>query len=321
MDRLFETNTLTRVVNDLRTPVHGFLMMLFNMVLQFEEEKVYFDRDRPDQGLMPASLPTVQAVVTQEKSYDTESFQPGYRKHKTPCDINRPFRRAAGEQISGSSTPRERARMAVAENLAMHKMMFYNLLEYFCAQTLVYGGYAMVGQQYPERIIDFNRPDSHSIVLSGSDRWSNAASDPNDDLLDWAELGAKNGAGMLDTLIMGNAAFKAFRSHAKVKEKFDWASNSRNMSDVDTGSQFDRGIKYRGQYDGFAIYTYQDWYKSDGYHYHRNAAGVPWCTKSASPRARSSPSSRRVRSSWSTRRTSAAPERSARSAMSISSTA
>ena len=271
-DLLFKTQTLTRVVNDLRIPEHGLLKNIATSTIQFEEEEILFDEGRPTQFLAPWVLPTVQGKIIEERSFQTSGLKPAYIKMKTPCDIHRAFRRSAGEQVGGTMSPRARAMMAVNENLAQHKDIWMNRLEWMLANMLVHGGYAVYGEDYPLRVLDFGRPANNTIRLTGNEQWISDHADSNvsDFLQDWASLFAKNGGGRLATLIMGVGAWKAFRNHRDVTEKFDWASNPKNMTQIETGSVMGRGLEYKGSFDNFAIWVYQDWYISDGTEYRRD---------------------------------------------------
>ena len=227
-----------------------------------------------DMELAPFVLPTVQGSVVQEKSYRTEAFRPAYIKIKTPCDQNRPFRRAMGEQIGARQySPRQRAMMAAAENLAKQRAIIRNRIEWMCANVLLHDGYAITGEDYPTVLMQFGRPASHRIRQASATRWSQDTSNPVNDLIDWAELFAQNGGGQLDTVIMGSSAFKRFKDHEKVKERWDWASNTGNNANLNLDAQKTRGMKFRNEFDGFQFYTYFDWYITDGVEYERNAAG------------------------------------------------
>ena len=267
---LFKTQTLTRVVNDLRMPEHGLLKNIAMSSLQFEEEEILFDTGRPTQFLAPWVLPTVQGKIIQERSYQTKGLRPAYIKMKTPCDIHRSFRRAAGEQIGGTQTPRARAMMAVNENLSQHKDIWMNRQEWMLANMLVNGGYAVYGEDYPLEVLDFGRPANNDFKLTGTgNSWTQGPNIP-DFLQDWSSLFAKNGGGRLADLIMGVGAWKAFRSDRLVEKRFDWASNPANETALNVGAMQGRGLMRKGTLDNFNVWVYQDWYISDGMEYKRD---------------------------------------------------
>ena len=267
---LFKTHTLTKSINDLRMPEHGFIKNIATSMIQFEEEEILFDLGRPTQFLAPFVLPTVRGKTIQERSYSTKGFRPPYIKMRTPCDIYRAFRRGAGEQIGGSATPRQRAMMAVAENLAQHKDIWMNRLEWMLANLLVHGGYAIYAEDYPLEVIDFGRPKSNDIVLTGSDTWDNESANISDFLQDWASLFAKNGGGRLADVILGVGAWKGFRNNERFEKQFDWATNQGNDASLDVGAVQGRGLQLKGTIENFRIWVYQDWYISDGFEYVRD---------------------------------------------------
>lgn len=274
MDLDYGTTNLVMVVNDLRGSPHAVCNQVFGREITHDTEEIRFDKGTPNRGLAAWVSPLVEGKVLQTKRFSTRSIAPGYIKIKTPLDQNRPFQRAYGEQITGGQySPAQRAMMHLREELEQHVEFIENRLEWMSCHALVNDGYVIESDDYGKSALEFGRPSSQSIILSGDDLWTDSASNPSDDLLKWARIIAGNGGGAARMVIMGLSAFMAFRSHAAVKDKWDWASNALNMSDVNTGAQFEPGLQYRGMYDGFAIYTHMDWYISDGIEYHRNAAG------------------------------------------------
>ena len=270
----YSTSNLTYAINDLRGSEHAISEMVFDRELTFDTESIRIDREIHARRLAPWSGPMTRGVRVSPRGFKTESLAPGYQKFVTPLDKNRPFHRAYGEQLLGGGySPAQRAMMQLREVLMDHEGMLMDRCEWMCAHTLVHGGYGIATRDHGDIVIDFGRPASQDIVLARDELWSDPQSNPNTNLTKWAELMAVNGGGMGTMVIMGTDAFIAFREHPKVEKKFDWASNRMNMSDLDIGAQFTFGLKYRGHYDGFEIYTHVDTYISDGVEFARAAGG------------------------------------------------
>lgn len=69
-----------------------------------------------------------------------------------------------------------------------------------------------------------NYDANHKLALTGTDRWTNAASDPLADVQAANEAIRRSIGRYANTLTLGPTAFNAARSHEKVKEQFKYTS-------------------------------------------------------------------------------------------------
>ena len=278
-DLLYKTVTLTRTINDLRTPDRPLMSMGFGTMQRSETQEIMFDMDSPDQGLMPFSSPLTPAPLLQEKDHFTKSLRPATLQYKTPLDTQTPYKRAMGEgPLGGSMSPRERRRMQTNRVLVRQRNNWMNRLEWMAAKSLVDDGY-IVGlgdESYPLRTLSFGRPANHRISLSGNRVWTSdhADSDPGDHFQEIAALMARNGGGTMRSVILGRNAWTAFRKHEAVTEKLDRKAEPITSVGISTGVVNMRGLSHQGTFDGVNIYIHMDWYVSDGKESRLNAAGT-----------------------------------------------
>lgn len=168
------------------------------------------------------------------------------------------FKRAKG--FTPYDTSYDPLEKALAEDLDAHIYDIEFMKEIMCANALVNGKIPLFnkvnGDVKEVAAIDYKRPVSHSVTLSGTAAWDNAGSD----LLEQAEqyssmiMDATGGFGATD-LIMGTKAFSAFLKHANVKDLLD----NRN---INAGSlNINLQSLYRGMWNGLRLWTINASYK------------------------------------------------------------
>lgn len=149
---------------------------------------------------------------------------------------------------------------AVAEDMDAHRDDIDRMVEIMCAQAAVDGRidlYDMIeGQIVKNYTVDFKRPASHTVVLTGDALWSNAGSDLVGSMDAYDLLIQEDTSGLSATdLILGKNAWTVFRRHPDVKDTLD---NRR----IDIGQLSPRvGAKLKGQWNGLNIWTHNATYK------------------------------------------------------------
>lgn len=148
---------------------------------------------------------------------------------------------------------------AIAEDMDAHRDDIDRMVEIMCAQAAVDGRidlYDMIeGQVVKNYTVDFKRPASHSVTLTGDALWSNPASDLVGMMETYNLLIQEDTSGHSATdLILGKNAWTAFRRHPDVKDSLD---NRR----IDIGQLSPRvGAKLKGQWNGLNIWTHNATY-------------------------------------------------------------
>lgn len=262
MPDLFSTDALIAVVEDLTVPGSAMLDAFFGVTEQHTTEEVHFDRQDGARKLAPFVSPLVAGKVVQERGFATSSFRPAYIKPKTGLDPNRPLKRAIGERIGGGElAPAARESIQVAGTLADHVQMIRNRLEWMACEVLRTGSVTISGEGYQTVSLDFGRDPAHTVALAGGALWSAGTATISDNLTDWSLLIAKNGGSAAEDVVMDPDAFKAFISSEEVAGKID----KRNLTDnqIAGGAAKYKGLTYKGEFDGFRIWVYQDWYEND----------------------------------------------------------
>ncbi|MEZ6854204.1 major capsid protein [Halodesulfovibrio aestuarii] len=254
LDLLFRPRTLTSVAVQ-RKPVPRLIQSLF------------FKRGIPllsdTVDLRKISVPMYVLPMVSEVSGATAI--PGASRQVTvvPTARFRPSRpssatdllnvTANGESVElkpGMGNMLQRVNDAVALDIAVLDDSIEASIELMCSDLLRTGivtAHADDGISYK---VDYQMPTDHVIVLSGTDLWTDPASDPEGLYEDVAQI-IQDKTGMRpDTVVQGNNAWRAFRNNAKVKEEL-------NNRGVQSGNRIiNIGNTYKGDPYNMAHYVY-----------------------------------------------------------------
>lgn len=263
---IFGTNELNRLVMSLKRSPAFVLNTFFNQVETSDSETVYFDveKDGKKRRLAPFVHPLVEGKVVESRGYATKSFRPAYIKDKRVFDSQRPFKRVAGETIgSGQNlSPSQRLELLVRMDTVDQIEMLTRRMEVMCVEALLTGketvNMLMPDGQENEVVLDFERANSQTIVLTGGDRWGQSGVEPIETLEDAALNTLQTSGSSIRSLIFDPVAWKSFRKNSALLEK------KLDMRRVVSG-QINIGglpehVSYKGNDGTFDYWVYADWY-------------------------------------------------------------
>jgi hypothetical protein len=218
---IFSVGVLNRVVDNIE-PVPQFLLRtFFPSVIQSEDEEITFDIRDGAPRIAPFVAPVSQGQIVEGRGYRTERFSPAYVKDKRVFDPNKLPRRAFGERIGGSMSLAERMRRRVAEETQDQEEMFSRRLEVMAGQVLTTGTATIVGDLYPEVVVDFGRHTDLTVTLSGTSEWGDSGVDPLADLRAWQQLLHTRGKVRPTNVVMTPDAWELFVASDSVQDLFD----------------------------------------------------------------------------------------------------
>lgn len=257
----FSTNTMLGVLENLKRPNTGLLNAFFGTVTQSQTEHISFDVDEGKRYLAPFVHPLSEAPVKELRGQRVDTFTPAYVKEKARWTPDRALRRQIGEAFGGTLSPEQRRDLALANELTDQMERILRRKEAMAFEALKTGKVTVVGDKYPQAIVDFGRDSSlneGSNNLTGTARWNQSGAAPMDNLDDMSEKSVKfSGSPILD-VVLDAAGWKAFRANTKVQRdlelpKYD-AGTIMNMEPVA------EGLQYKGQYGGYRIWMYTGFY-------------------------------------------------------------
>lgn len=224
---MFEPRNMIAALKQIAPPSNALLDTFFPTIKQHNADKIDIDIiDATGRKLAPYCSPKVGGVVLAGKGFTTKTITLPYIKIKSPTSALEALSRAPGETIYDSAmNPMQRAAAKLGEDMAEIRDQILRRLEWNAAQLLDTGKID-IDQNGVVLEIDFGMKSAHKEVLTGTDVWSNAASDPILDLEKWAEMQGQDSGIYPSDAILGADALAAFRTNAAVLKYLD----NRNIS-------------------------------------------------------------------------------------------
>lgn len=205
----------------------------------------------------PFVNPTLPGKPVESLGYETKTIKPPYIKMLRKSDAYTLMNRRPGESIYRPPVPPvQLAAEKLAEELEDASQMVHRRIEVMAAEAIRTGKITVIGEGL-NAVIDFQRDTDHSITLSGTDLWDNAASDPTEDILDWKHLINQATGLNANRLMLGFLALKAFLKNQKVRDILD---NRRLEIGNVSRQELPDGVIYYGNIHGVDILSYNDWY-------------------------------------------------------------
>lgn len=254
MFNALSTSTMLEVVRKVGKFEPFLLNVFFPNVITSPDESIHFDSISEDVTMAPFVSPVVAGKVHKERGGKLMSFKPAYLKPKNVVKPSKTLQRRPGESYLGNLTPAQRKQAAIADHLmAQDKSITYRE-EWMAAQAVLNGKVTVVGEDYPEQVVDFERTAANNVTLAGAAKWDTVDKetyDPTDDLTTWAE----QATGSINLIIMGKGAWTKFSSFKAVKEKLD--SRRGSSSTMETATK-DLGMvtSYKGFFGDVEIWVY-----------------------------------------------------------------
>lgn len=201
----------------------AFYQGLFGNQFYSTQESIIFDEIYDDLRQVAKYVdPAAISVVNRYKGYEVKSFKPAYVKEKDAIEAwsQRLMQRMAGEDIGGSRSPEQRAKMIRAKQIQIHRQKIENRIEQMCAEALVTGAIRISGDQYEDVTVNFGRDAALTILTPQGGAWVAAGTvDPLVGIGAARDLVYDKGNAVVDTLIMGRAAYAAFLAYMSKPER------------------------------------------------------------------------------------------------------
>lgn len=267
---IFSTITLGEVIQQQLPESNYWLDNFFPREVTFDTEEIAFEELPTDLRMAPFVSPRVQGRIMKEKGRTSKTFRPAYVKPKHEVNPFKTIARRAGEAIGGSMSREQRWNLAVAENMRQESLMIDRRFDWLAAQAVQMGGVTIVGEDYPEVYVDFQRSATLTRTLVGTARWGEADADPLQDIRDLRTEAFRLSSRTISRLTMGLDAFDLFFEDDKVRELLKDNTVSVNRTSDSTLSAFsggDQPVEYRGVLQGangqgrIEVYTYAQQYE------------------------------------------------------------
>lgn len=221
-------------------------------------EWIEFDEIETNRRLAPFVVPNVQGQPMRLDGYETTRIKPAYLKPKHALDTSHVLRRRPGEQWGGSMSPGERDNAIVLDVLATQSDSIRRRWNWMACEVVKNGAVTISGENYPTRLVDFERAAAQTVTLTGTTTWDGADGDPMANITLWNQMVYESGAAGRD-VVMGRAAAAAFFANERVQKMFETRRGS--SAQLETYNTIGSPVVYHGSLPGgLNFFTYGDTY-------------------------------------------------------------
>lgn len=265
----YTTHDMLGVIEKLPKPSTFWLNLAFKQQVNFQTQYIDFDKIDKGRRLAPFVAPTVAGKPMKSEGFVTRRFSPAYVKPLMPVDPERLVTRMAGEGYTGNMSIASRRNVIVADILREERDMIVRRWELMAAQAIMNGEVIVEGEDYPTQTVAFGRDPNNTVVLSGTDLWTDTAnSKPLTDLENWSLSAARNGGYPITNWVMGTDAWKAFWEHPQTEKQLntDIKNSSSILLDLGINQADENGaiIQLKGTLgSGINVWVYSDIYEDD----------------------------------------------------------
>lgn len=267
-NNIFDTSTLLGTMRHLEAPSNYWLNLCFPQVIQFDTEEIDFSKLQENRKIAPLVVPTAQGVPIYSAAEERGSIKPAYVKPKDAVSASRVIRRVAGYGELNSSapmTPQQRYNAIVTDILRQHREAIERRWEWMAAEAVLYGSVTLEDDNYPRKVVDFQRNGGHSVTLTGGNVWGAAGVSILGLLESWKKTmrRAKHG-GVSNRLTVGIDAWEVMRADEEIRDliKTDYRPQQQGGLDVNFGVLEGLEVEYVGKINGTTdVYVYSDYYE------------------------------------------------------------
>jgi len=270
-NNIYDTSTLLGTMRQMEAPSNYWLNLCFGQTIQFDTEEIDFSKIQENRKIAPLVVPTAQGVPIYSAAEERGSVKPAYVKPKDAVNASRVIRRAAGFGELNSSapmSPQQRYQAIVADILKQHRDAIERRWEWMASEAAQHGTVTLEDDNYPQKVVDFQRAAGHTVVLTGGNQWGDVGVSILGLIETWKKTmrRAKHG-GVANRITVGTDAWDAMRADDEIKEllKVDYRP-SNNGLELNLGVMDGLDVEFVGKINGTTeVWVYSDYYElADG---------------------------------------------------------
>ncbi|ACD52048.1 phage capsid protein [Clostridium botulinum] len=256
---LYDPRTMRKAVERSTKPKTFLRDTFFGRVETFDTKKVDVDFMKGNRKLAPFVHEKIGGKTVENTGYRTNTYTPVLIAPDTITTTDDILSRVAGESLYNGYTPEERAVQKMVKDFAKLEDMITRREEWMCSKAIFTGKIPIIGDSLNYEI-DFEFENKE--IKSGDDLWSNAKSNPINQLEEMVETVQKKGMTTPDVCIMATDAARAFINNANVQKVLD--VKNIQLARIEP-KQLPNGATYIGTIPhlGLDIYKYNEWFLDD----------------------------------------------------------
>ncbi|WP_438770041.1 major capsid protein [Brevibacillus sp. JB24b] len=256
---IYSFPTLIKVVGQLPPPSMYILNTFFQDGETFDTEYVEIQTIKGNKPIAPYVSELQPGKVIQRTGFTAKQYKPALIKPARPITAIDLKVRSAGESLINPDNPEVRARKLLARDIIDLTDTITRRLVQQASELIFTGKVTQIGEGV-EQVIEYDF--TNSVVLSGTDLWSNPASDPIKFLASQRKLILDGNAPTPNVLLADYDAAVALMRHPKILE----LANNRgvDVGAIDTTLLPD-GVTYHGRLRdvGLDVFSYTGTYTDD----------------------------------------------------------
>jgi len=262
--RVYDTATLLGLYREMEPPSTYFRDLTSNQVVTFDDEYIDFEKVSETRKLAPLIVPTAQGRPIYEEASTVQRFKPAYVKPKDPVSPGRVIKRRPGENLFAPNTqsPGQRYNAIIGDIMRTHREAIERREEWLTARAVIDGEVTLTGEDYPTRVVDYQRASDHNVTLTGT-FWDDSVDYPiMDDIQAWIDRvrRAKFG-GPVNRLTVGADVLGVMLKNSQVRAQLDLLVRGTN-AELNTGLRAGDYIERIGRLGpNLELYVNSDYYE------------------------------------------------------------
>lgn len=242
-------------------PARTFLRdKFFSASATYRTENIDIDQQEKGRRVAPFVNRWAPGKLVDRQGFTTSSVAPPALAMKMPITAQDVSTRTMGENVYENRDPAQRGQELLGMDLAELDEMCTRREEMMCRDAIFNSVITAVGEDVKLTFTFVRKAALEIGTLTGTDAWTDAASDPLAQIDIWAEEYAKQTGLVATDLIFGATAFRTFQANTKVKAAMV------NTSLIQTGVIAPQGIPDGARLVGtlyggaLKLWTYHEWY-------------------------------------------------------------
>lgn len=228
-----------------------FLTLFFRRIVNFHTEEVMLDKITGKTPIAAYVSPVVEGKVLRNRGGETRVLRPGYVKPKHEFNYQQAVERMPGEDPAQLNDPMYRRLRILTDNLKQEEHAIVQVEEMQAVNSVLYGKYTMIGDQFETIEVDFGRSDGNNIIQALEKRWSTQdpeTFDPTHDI----DMYCDQASGLINVAVMDGKVWRLLNGFKLFREKLDTRRGSNSQLETavkDLGAV----VSFKGYYGDLAI--------------------------------------------------------------------
>lgn len=258
-----ETYGLVAVLNRERKPSRFLVDTFFPQSYYSTDQFIHFDELPYDIRIAAYVSPKVRTPLRERRGFKTKLFEPGYTKMRDPISGVNVMQRFPGETVGGELTAQQRLKLNMIEVMVNHRDANERRKTYQAVEIFRFGRVEVTSDNYPTRIVDYDRSTDLSVALTGGWRWGEVGIDPLDDVEMMMRRVRNKGGSRVTDVVLGTGAWEFLRKSERLEKLADL--RRARPADVEFGPTQvggdDEYAEHVGTFGGVSYWVYSEPYE------------------------------------------------------------